>query len=402
MRRLIRALACLLALFFAFGAFAELSEEQTAAADAYFLRQFTNAKAVGGAVLVSQAGQRIYSFYFGAGDKRGTRPVDEDTVYKIASVTKMVTAIGVMQLAEAGQLNLDAPLTDASGQPIRNPWHPDMDITLRQALSHTTSLLSGAPYTSAIQWERIDLSDTKYFSKRAPGNRYEYANLNGGILGSAIERATGQSLNTYMTEHIFAPLGINAAYAAHLLPDPEPLSNTYMPDRTIYLSAEKYIEADTSEYEDTCDPDAHYRASVGSLYISLSGLEKLAQVLACGGETGGVRLLSSRAVELMRADQAALPGSSVTGESPYGLGLYRFTAEDGVTWYGHQGRWEGLLVDAFVEPLTQTTVVFVMNGVTRSGGEVDRKAERALLQVSSWLQTADMEEDSFVVIDDEE
>ena len=203
-----------------------------------------------------------------------------------------------------------------------------------------------------------------------------------------------------MAEHIFAPLGINAAYAAHLLPDPSALFATYNNDGTLYCSAEKYIQTDAAEYEDTCDPDLHYHTSVGSLYISLSGLEKIGQVL-CSGAAGDVRILPPQAAEIMRTDQAALPGSSVTGSSPYGLCVYRFTASDGVVWYGHQGRWEGMLADLFVEPDTQTVVVFVMNGVGRSGngGEVDAKAERAFLHISHWLDSSGLLDDGmgFVV-----
>lgn len=365
---------------------AELTAQQRSEADAYFQRAFSRAKAIGGAVIVSRDGERIYEFFYGANDKKGSRPVDEETVYKVASVTKLVTAIGVMRLAEAGRLDLDAGMVDSFGRPVRNPRYPDQPVTLRQAMSHTSSLLGGAPYTAVPPWAEIGVKDTKYFSNYAPGTHYEYSNLNGGLLGTAIERAAGVSLNTYMRERVFAPLGINAAYAAHLLPDPSVLSHTYAADRTVYMKAEKYIQEDAASYDDTCDPDAHCRTAVGGLYISLSGLEKLAGVLACGGEYGGVRLLSEDAALQMRADQAALPGSSVTGSSPYGLCMYRFTGEDNVVWWGHQGRWKGLLTDVFIQPETRAAVVFVMNGVGRGGtAEVDAKAARTLQYVDAWL-----------------
>ena len=206
-----------------------------------------------------------------------------------------------------------------------------------------------------------------------------------------------------MAEHVFAPLGINAAYAAHLLPDPAPLSRTYTKDGLVYMKAEKYLEEDRESYEDTCDPDSHFRASVGSLYISLSGLEKIGQTLACGGAADGVRLLSPQAAAEMRADQRTVRGATVTGESPYGLAVYRFDASDGHTWYGHQGRWQGLLADLFVEPDTRTAVALVMNGVGRSGsGEMDARAERALLLAGQWLDGGETHAapGSFVVDED--
>ena len=381
----------------------ELDGETAETADAYFLRLFTRSEAIGGGVIVNRDGETLYAYYFGADDKRGTRPVDGDTVYKVASLTKMITAVGVMQLKEAGKLDLDAPLTYGDGAPIRNPRFPDTPVTLRQVMSHTSSLLGEAPYSTAPQWEKITLDQNRYFSKYEPGSHYEYANLNGGILGSVIERASGQSLNTYMREHVFAPLGINAACAAHLLPDPAPLSRTYTQDGLVYMKAEKYLEEDRESCEDTCDPDHHYHTSVGSLYISLSGLEKIGQMLACGGIAGNVRLLSPQAAAEMRADQRTVRGTTVTVESPYGLNIYRFTASDGRTWYGHQGRWQGLLADLFVEPDSHTAVVLVMNGVGRSGsGELDGKAERVLLLAGQWLDAGAVKAapGSFVVDDD--
>ncbi|MBR0227719.1 MAG: beta-lactamase family protein [Clostridia bacterium] len=369
------------------GGLCELDEETAAAADAYFLRLFTRSEAIGGGVIVSRDGETLYEYYYGADAKYNGRPVDGDTVFKVASLTKMITAVGVMRLVEEGKIGLDAPLTyGAEGAHIRNPRYPDAPVTLRQAMNHTSSLLGDAPYATAPAWEKITLDQNRYFDKYEPGTHYEYANLNGGIMGSAIERASGQSLNAYMRDAVFAPLGINAAYAAHLLPDPEPLSRTYTQEGEVYMKAEKYLEEDQAFYEDTCDPDSHYRTSVGSLYISLSGMAKIGEVLACGGAADGVRLLSPQAAAEMRADQRTVRGSTVTGESPYGLGVYRFTASDGRTWYGHQGRWVGMLTDLFVEPDSRTAVALVMNGVGRSGsGELDAKAERILLRVGEWL-----------------
>ena len=383
------------------GGLSELDEETAAAADAYFLRLFTRSEAIGGGVIVSRDGETLYVYYFGADAKYNGRPVDGDTVFKVASLTKMITAVGVMRLKEEGKIDLDAPLTyGGEGTPIHNPRFPDTPVTLRQAMSHTSSLLGSAQYITAPAWEKITEDQNRYFSKYEPGTNYEYANLNGGIMGSAIERTSGQSLNAYMRDAVFAPLGINAAYAAHLLPDPEPLSRTYTQEGEVYMKAEKYLEEDRAFYEDTCDPDSHYRTSVGSLYISLSGMAKIGEVLACGGVAGGVRILSPQAAAEMRADQRTVRGSTVIGESPYGLGVYRFTASDGRVWYGHQGRWVGMLTDLFVEPDTRTAVALVMNGVGRSGsGELDAKAERVLLRVGQWLEGGIQDEGpgSFVV-----
>ena len=398
MKKRLAALLLICLLFPSARAFA-LTEELAAQADRYFAGMYDRADVVSGGVLVSRQGQRIYSFFWGGQSKSSAHPVTDQTVFKVASVTKLITAVGVMQLAEDGLLSLDAPLRRPDGAPIRNPRFPEADVTLRQAMSHTTSLLPSAPYIGTPRWERIDESDSVYFSGSAPGSEYVYANLNGGILGSEIERASGMNLNDYMAERVFRPLGINAAYAAHLLPDPSLLANTYTPQGVVYQSAARYIEADAAEYDPACDPAGHYRASVGGLYISLEGLEKIGVALAGDGKADGVRLLSPGSVRMMRQDQRLLPGSSVTGESPYGLCVCRVEI-GGRTWYGHQGRWEGLLADLFWEPYSETVVVFLMNGlgVSFSGKEIATRPERAIAYISRWIE--DMEP-SYIVVEED-
>lgn len=395
MKRAAALLICWVLLTSAFSAWAgELSPDQRAEADDFFAALFSGAKAVGGAVIVNQGGERLYDFFYGRTGRGAS--VTEDTVYKVASLTKMITAMGVMQLVEEGKLALDAPLAHGD-TPIRNPRFPDAPITLRQVMSHTSSIAPTANYTTTPRW-----NETYFDEKHAPGTHYAYANLNGGMLGSLIERASGQSLNAYMQEHLFAPLGINAAYSAVLLPDSSQLSYSFTPEHTVKNSASSYLKVDAADYEDTCDPDRHFRASVGGLYISLKGMETLAAVLAGNGQYQGVRVLSPLSVRTMRQDQSTLPGSSVTGKSPYGLNTYRFEL-DGRRWYGHQGWWDGRLTDLFYEPETGTGVVLVMNGIHHRPGTVDAavaaRMEWTLQYAARWLGPA---VDDLLVVEDEE
>lgn len=384
-------LACVLACS-AFPARAAWTDAQREEADAFFARLFAQKNTVGGAVIVNQGGERVYAYFHGRSG--GRKPVTEETVYKVASITKLITAIGVMQLVEQGKLQLDAPLLNSVGEPLRNPRFPEEDITLRQVMSHTSSLSHSANYTGTPRWTE------KYFNDFAPGAGYEYANLNGGLLGSLIEGASGQSVNTYMAEHVFGPLHINAAYAATLLPDPAQLANSFGPSGQVVQSAAGYLRVDAG-YDDTCDPDTHFRTTVGSLYISLQGLEALGAMLANEGSYQGVRLLRPGSVHLMQMNQARLSGS-VTGESPYGLNTYRYVL-DGVTWYGHQGWWSGRLADLFYEPESRTAVVLVMTGNDRTVGtvspEVAAQMERTLRFIAPWIDPGEID---LTIIDDED
>lgn len=103
-------------------------------------------------MLVSQQGERLYRYAYGFCEQDREQPVTEHSVFKVASLTKLITAIGVMQLVEDGKLFLDAPLTDQAGPPVFNPRYPDLPITLRQVMSHTSSIKKSAPYTGQPPW----------------------------------------------------------------------------------------------------------------------------------------------------------------------------------------------------------------------------------------------------------
>ena len=165
-----------------FQVMAEAQEPDQAGLQALFSGIFAKADPVGGVAMVARDGEIIFSLPYGrAGSGQA---VTADTVFKVASATKLITAIGLLQLAEEGRVALDAPLSDVLGTPVLNPYFPDSPITLRQVMSHTSSISQSAVYAKAPKWPEITREDG-YFNKTVPGAAYEYANLNGGILGGA-------------------------------------------------------------------------------------------------------------------------------------------------------------------------------------------------------------------------
>ena len=386
--RILAFLLVLLLVCVSFTATAELTDAQIAAADKFFLRRFYESGMVGGGIMVSQRGERIYEYFYGYDNLATVRAVNENTVYKVACVSKLVSAVGLMQLVEQGKVDLDAPLVSQSGRRIANPYYPDDPVTLRQAMSHTSSFQENASTSGTVPWDSISLYNNNYFAKVRPGTHYQYGNLNGGMINSVVELASGQNFTYYMRDHVFTPLGINASYAAHLLPDTDPLSNTYNDDRSVFRSAVSFVGSDAWGFDGSVLPYSHYSVSFGGLYISLAGLEKIGQLMANYGEVDGVRLLQEDTVRQMMTDQYTLPGSSVFVTSPYGLCVYREQLGD-ILWYGHQGRIAGLLVDLFWEPETQTVVVFVNNGVGGTNGkQVSDRMEGSLTFIADWVKDA--------------
>ena len=354
MRRLI---ALLLALLTPLCALADVPSAEEM--DQYTVRRFQNRSVIGGGVIIARNGEILYSYDFGYKTANRTQPVSLDTCFHAASVTKMVSAIGLMQLLAEQEIPLDTPVTEVVGFPVVNPSFPEEPITIRQVLSHTSGIAATDYLTP--NWEIISAKSSVYSSVNAPGTVYEYSNLNGGLIGAMIEALSGQSVNTYMQENVFVPLGINAAYHPALLPDQSDIAPKLKKNGAVFRSVSKEL-ATIKSYNDVCDPRANTDNTSGHLYISLNGLIRITMMLENGGELDGVRILPEETVQLMMQPQHLIEGSSVTGESPYGLCVARVDGLPGGTWYGHQGRWQGLSSNAYFQPDTGLCVVVIANG----------------------------------------
>ncbi len=352
-----KIVACLLVLMMITAGFAAQAEDM-----ARFTRdKFAGRKVVGGAVVIALNGEVVYAESYGFKDSRQSQPVTLNTCFRAASVTKLVSAIGLLQLMEKKGLSLDTKVTDIVGFRVENPSFPDVPVTVRQVLSHTTSIPSTNYYFPS--WDTMGVG-TPYFSQTyAPGEKYEYSNLNGGLIGAMIEALSGQSLNTYMQENVFAPLGVNAAYQAALLPDTTDIADRLNKDGTLHRTVSRALK-DIESYNDTCDPRRNTDKSVGSLYISINGLIRIIAMLEGGGELDGVRILSEETVHTMMLDQDTIPGSTVHCKGRYGLCLDRVKNMPGGTWYGHQGRLNGLSANIYFQPDTGLSIAVIANGYT--------------------------------------
>ena len=172
-------------------------------------------------VYQQQFGQR----YFDQKNPANNLPADTHTLYRVASVSKMVAAIGAMCLVEQGKLDLEADISSYLGFQLRNPHYPDAVITTRMLLSHTSSLRDdggynfpadvsmqsflrpgGKNYSQGLQW--ADPAKAKPGENFAPGAYFHYVNLNWGVLGTVMEAVSGQRFDLLMHELVLQPLQI--------------------------------------------------------------------------------------------------------------------------------------------------------------------------------------------------
>lgn len=347
--------------------------------DAFVDRAMRGAKVVGGTVVVYHRGQLVYARDYGWRNQTRKEPVDENTYFKTASITKMVTGIGLMTLKEQGLVDLDADISDYFGYRIANPKYTKQPLTLRQLMSHTASISEGGGYSRIKNTvgEMLALKHKRagnYLAK-APGSSYQYSNFGAGLVGSIMEAVTNQSVQAYMAGAVFEPLHMDAAYNAGLLNSPQDVSSQYAGGK-VSKSAALSIQ---DPHEDWADPERHYRITVGNVWMRARDLAKLTALLCEGGAIDGVRLLTPESVQEMMAEQRSL-GLSVSGESPYGLFLeHNDTIIKGKTVWGHQGMSSGAIVNTYFEPDSGFVFTLLVNGSSMNRDNRVGKLARRLI-----------------------
>lgn len=153
---------------------------------------------------------------YGRNDTVGSMPADPALVYPIGSLTKQFTAASILQLAEAGTLNLDDPISRfIPGTP--NAW---AGITVRHLLNHTSGLsdFDAALIASLDKDRAYTVEEVLALIKEAapvpaftPGSAFQYSSVGYGLLGATIERVSGLSYGEYLRQHLFGPIGLDAS-----------------------------------------------------------------------------------------------------------------------------------------------------------------------------------------------
>ena len=316
-------------------------------------------RAVGCSLILCQ-GNHSQIFSYGHARLHPPEDVTPGTPFRLASVTKLVTTLGILSLAEDGLLSLDADLSEIFGFPVRNPHFPDLPVTLRMLLTHTAGITDGDLYnekglSGRATTRELILSDTSWLSC-APGEAFHYSNLGAGIAGAAAELAAKLPLNALMQARIFAPLGIHAGYGREHFDIPVacgyrlypflPAQMRYNPDRLPVLPCIASGE-----------PGSDYLSAAGRLIADADGIAKLLSLFVSREDTP---VLTFRSLQEMRKEQAG------TGNiRPAGRGLntaFLPGVFPGFAPVGHQGVAYGMVSEFFADPERQCGVAMAING----------------------------------------
>jgi len=281
------------------------------------------------------------------GEATGGPAPGPDLQYRIGSLTKMVTAVAVLQCRDDGLVDLDEPVARHS------PGAPFGDTTLRRVLSHAGGLPAEP---EGPWWERHDDADLDALFTRvgrqrlvvAPGSRQHYSNLGYALAGAVVAAVRGAGWERVVRDRVLVPLGMTRT--------------TYGPTRPHARGWSVHPYRGRLEPEPHTDTGA--MAPAGQLWSTLADLARFAVFLTDPAAHPAV--LDAASVREMTTGHSAEPGTAGTA---YGLGVQVDAGPHGPR-LGHGGSMPGFLAALVAEPSTELAAVAMANGTAGAAGSV--------------------------------
>ncbi|MGC3947628.1 MAG: serine hydrolase domain-containing protein, partial [Chryseolinea sp.] len=291
-------------------------------------------------------------------NKEENIPLNDRSIFRIASISKSFSAVTIMQLMEAGKLSLDDDFSKLVGFPVRNPNYPDKVITLRMVMSHTSSVNDSQGYSNLDFINPAKNPNyAKCYSSFGPGEKYVYCNLNYNMVGTVIERLTGERFDMRIRNHILKPLGLYGGYCVDSL-DASRFTTLYA-----YDSATGNYVPSTDAYAPRREQISRYQMGYNTPVFSPTGGMKIGAEDLCkymmmhmnDGTSNGVRIMSRKSAQLMR--------KKISDDEGYGLAM-RESSDliPGEVMKGHTGSAYGLYSAMFFEPKKKFGFVVITNG----------------------------------------
>jgi CubicO group peptidase (beta-lactamase class C family) len=290
-------------------------------------------------VAVAKDGQILWEEAFGWADRERMIAATPHTMYSLASISKPITATGLMTLVERGRIDLDRPANDYLGTGKLTGLAGDAKgATVRRVLSHTAGLpLHYQFYYSSNGYPPTSNDETiaRYaILVNPPGEVYEYSNLGYGILDHIIARVSGMDYADYMRTQVFAPLGLTRT-SVGIGPGLEPYT--------------------APRYDGSQRPIPFYdfdHRGGSAVYSSAHDLVRFGMFHLKAHSSDQQRILKDETIDLMHKPVAP---------APYGLGWAVNTDSTGFVGYSHTGGMPGVSTLLSLDPAERLAIVVLTN-----------------------------------------
>jgi len=317
-------------------------------------------------VALVDGNQIVWAQGFGYQDPEHKIPATAHTIYRVGSVSKLFTDIGIMQMVEAGKISLDAPVSQYI--PDFHPNNPFKNtITLRELMSHRSGLLREPPIGNyfdptepTLEATVRSLNSTELVYE--PGTHVKYSNAGIAVVGYTLEKLNSQPFPEYLKQAVLHPMGMNASAFA---PDSRLLRNL----AKAYMWGYDGLKFPAPTFELGLAP-------AGCMYSTVTDLAQFLLVLFNGGRGPDTQVLKPERLEQMWVPQFAKPGQ----KKGYGLG-FAVSELDGHRVIGHGGAIYGFATEVVGMPEDKLGVVTVttMDAANAVTNIVARQALRMML-----------------------
>jgi CubicO group peptidase (beta-lactamase class C family) len=355
----------------------------------------------GAVTLVARKGRVVHFEAHGVADIEAKKAMSTDTLFRLASMTKPVTAVSILMLVEEGKLVLSDPVSKFVPE-FKNPkvaaWNLPNDaagaglrlvpaareITIQDLLTHTSGLANGFEGPAGEYVRRANLPSGGSLEERVkraatlplnfqPGTQWEYSPSTGfDTLGRVVEILSGMTLDQFFKTRVFEPLGMKDTFFTVPPNRTADVGVAYTKNESGLVRPQVPVESSAPR---AAEPSGPYFSGAGGLTGSAADYLAFSQMLLNGGQLNGVRLLGRKTVELMTSDATGpldlrnYAGDQVLKGYGFGLGVRvrRSTGENG--WMGSVGDfgWAGALGTYFwIDPKEQLVgIVMIQTRNTR-------------------------------------
>jgi CubicO group peptidase (beta-lactamase class C family) len=300
------------------------------------------------------------------------RQVTANDPVRVASISKLVTAMAAMRLVDEGKLDLDRDINSYLGYSIRNPSFPDVPVTMRLLLSHRSSIKDGIDYIMPLDGEikTVLANPDAWHMNHAPGTWFNYANLNSPVIAATLEAASGERFDRMVVRTVLGPLKIDGCFNWHsgcsanrrlqavtlLRPNGDLAKDPALalPEPCTLVPASDG-SCDITRYKLGMNGSAF--SPQGGLRISPNDLVKIGQVLLNKGKP----VLSRKAFAEMTKIHWSFDGTNGDDEQgyfqAYGIGIHMVKDAKGNIYWGHVGEAYSLRAGLWVNPKTKKGLV---------------------------------------------
>lgn len=335
------------------------TDNNTTKFEAYIQDEMDFQKIPAISVLVFKENDILYENYFGKAQLQQNVPLENDHLFLLASISKVVTATALLQLNEDKLLSLDDNINDYLPFKVSIP-NQAADITFRMLLTHTSGIADGSALDDQYYYGEDSPVELNFFLENylvpnggfynasenfynfSPGTDYEYSNIGNALIGLLVEHISGMSFNAYCRQNIFSPLGMNETYWRL-----DEISQTIVQPYNFIKGQFETIQ----HYTFTDYPNGGLRSTGRDMF-------KFLRAFVNNGKSNNHQLLNTNTINSMISPQIPALDNEV------GLHLFLMNSENGL--WGHDGGEQGVATIMAFNPSTKIGAIILTNQ-----GEVD-------------------------------